>query len=108
MGFRNPFRFDVDMQTGWVNLADYGPDRNPPTTNRGPEGLVELNVIKADVKTTAQALVLNVEGAMAMDYLTLANQLRTAGIRTEVSGGDDKLGKQMKYAARAGVPVTIL
>ncbi|MEU8075238.1 ThuA domain-containing protein [Catellatospora citrea] len=46
MGFRNPFRFEVDMQTGWVNLADYGPDRGGATTNRGPEGLVELNVIK--------------------------------------------------------------
>ncbi|HCT77128.1 MAG TPA: glycosyl hydrolase, partial [Micromonosporaceae bacterium] len=46
MGFRNPFRFEVDKQTGWLNLADYGPDRNPPTTDRGPEGLVELNVIK--------------------------------------------------------------
>ncbi|MGC4772495.1 ThuA domain-containing protein [Micromonospora sp. DT44] len=47
MGFRNPFRFSIDPVTGWVYLADYGPDRNPPTTNRGPEGLVELNVIKA-------------------------------------------------------------
>ncbi|MGW3897249.1 ThuA domain-containing protein [Micromonospora profundi] len=47
MGFRNPFRFSIDAATGWVYLADYGPDRNPPTTNRGPEGLVELNVIKA-------------------------------------------------------------
>ncbi|MCM4081196.1 ThuA domain-containing protein [Paractinoplanes hotanensis] len=47
MGFRNPFRFSIDPDTGWVYLADYGPDRNPPTTNRGPEGLVELNVIKA-------------------------------------------------------------
>ncbi|MFI7604465.1 ThuA domain-containing protein [Micromonospora sp. NPDC049366] len=47
MGFRNPFRFSIDPATGWVYLADYGPDRNPPTTNRGPEGLVELNVIKA-------------------------------------------------------------
>ena len=46
MGFRNPFRFSIDPTTGWVYLADYGPDRNPPTTNRGPEGLVELNVIK--------------------------------------------------------------
>ncbi|WP_190258296.1 PKD domain-containing protein, partial [Dactylosporangium sucinum] len=27
--------------------ADYGPDRGLPTTNRGPEGLVELNVIKS-------------------------------------------------------------
>jgi cytochrome c len=47
MGFRNPFRFSIDPATGWVYLADYGPDRNPPTTNRGPEGLVELNVIKS-------------------------------------------------------------
>ncbi|MGC5286303.1 ThuA domain-containing protein [Micromonospora sp. DT231] len=46
MGFRNPFRFSIDPANGWVYLADYGPDRNPPTTNRGPEGLVELNVIK--------------------------------------------------------------
>uniref|UniRef100_UPI00036D779F RICIN domain-containing protein n=1 Tax=Catelliglobosispora koreensis TaxID=129052 RepID=UPI00036D779F len=46
MGFRNPFRFDVDQQTGWLNVADYGPDRGCCTTNRGPEGLVELNVIK--------------------------------------------------------------
>ncbi|MDG4769435.1 ThuA domain-containing protein [Solwaraspora sp. WMMD792] len=47
MGFRNPFRFSIDPDNGWVYLADYGPDRNPPTTNRGPEGLVELNVIKS-------------------------------------------------------------
>ncbi|RKR92094.1 glucose/arabinose dehydrogenase [Micromonospora pisi] len=46
MGFRNPFRFQVDPQTGWINMADYGPDRSGPATNRGPEGLVEINVIK--------------------------------------------------------------
>jgi histidyl-tRNA synthetase len=70
--------------------------------------LIELGLVDATVKTTAQVLVLRVEAAMAMDYLALANQLRAAGIRTEVYGGDDKLGKQMKYADRAGVPVTIL
>jgi glucose/arabinose dehydrogenase len=47
MGFRNPFRFSIDPANGWVYLADYGPDRGGPTTNRGPEGLVELNVIKS-------------------------------------------------------------
>ena len=47
MGFRNPFRFSIDPTNGWVYLADYGPDRGLPTTNRGPEGLVELNVVKA-------------------------------------------------------------
>ncbi|MFD5898942.1 ThuA domain-containing protein [Streptomyces sp. NPDC060366] len=46
MGFRNPFRFTVDQETGYVHLADYGPDRGLPTTDRGPEGLVEYNVVK--------------------------------------------------------------
>ncbi|MER6951967.1 ThuA domain-containing protein [Nonomuraea sp. NPDC000554] len=46
MGFRNPFRFTVDQKTGYVHAADYGPDRGGPTTERGPEGLVEYNVIK--------------------------------------------------------------
>ncbi|MGP3915615.1 ThuA domain-containing protein [Nonomuraea sp. 10N515B] len=46
MGFRNPFRFTVDQKTGYVHAADYGPDRGGPTTDRGPEGLVEYNVIK--------------------------------------------------------------
>ncbi|MGN9783115.1 ThuA domain-containing protein [Nonomuraea sp. ZG12] len=46
MGFRNPFRFTVDQETGHVHVADYGPDRGGPTTDRGPEGLVEYNVIE--------------------------------------------------------------
>lgn len=46
MGFRNPFRFTVDAKTGYLHVADYGPDRGGPTTDRGPEGLVEYNVIK--------------------------------------------------------------
>ncbi|MFJ8869918.1 ThuA domain-containing protein [Streptomyces sp. NPDC102473] len=46
MGFRNPFRFRVDQANGWVHVSDYGPDRGLPTTDRGPEGLVEYNVIK--------------------------------------------------------------
>ncbi|MFE2031783.1 ThuA domain-containing protein [Streptomyces scopuliridis] len=46
MGFRNPFRFTVDQKTGYVHVSDYGPDRGAPTTDRGPEGLVEYNVIK--------------------------------------------------------------
>jgi histidyl-tRNA synthetase len=70
--------------------------------------LIELGLIKTDVKTTAHALVLNVEPALRLEYLTIANQLREAGLNTEVYGGDDKLGKQMKYADRAGVPVAIL
>ena len=36
MGFRNPFRFSIDPANGWVYLADYGPDRNPPDDQPRP------------------------------------------------------------------------
>ena len=45
MGFRNPFRFAVDDQTGRVYLGDYGPDAGGPNPNRGPGGQVEFNLI---------------------------------------------------------------
>ncbi|NHC47119.1 PQQ-dependent sugar dehydrogenase [Motilibacter aurantiacus] len=38
MGFRNPFRFDVDSKTGDVYVGDYSPDANADNPNRGPSG----------------------------------------------------------------------
>ena len=46
MGLRNPFRFSVDQKTGWVYLADYGPDANAADPGRGSDGRVEWNLIK--------------------------------------------------------------
>lgn len=48
MGFRNPFRFSVDQETGWISLADYSPDNNTdaPAT-RGPAGIAEWNLVKS-------------------------------------------------------------
>ncbi|KQZ10949.1 hypothetical protein ASD23_02055 [Agromyces sp. Root1464] len=45
MGFRNPFRFSVDLD-GTVFLADYGPDAGSANANRGPAGYVEWQVIR--------------------------------------------------------------
>jgi cytochrome c len=45
MGFRNPFRFEVDAETGWPLVADYGPDAGQTNPNRGPQGSVEWNVL---------------------------------------------------------------
>jgi glucose/arabinose dehydrogenase len=47
MGFRNPFRFNVDKATGVVYLGDYGPDAGTANANRGPAGQVEFNRITA-------------------------------------------------------------
>ncbi|QUH03468.1 PQQ-dependent sugar dehydrogenase [Saccharopolyspora erythraea] len=46
MGFRNPFRFAVDRETGWIHLGEYGPDAGAADPARGPGGLVEYNLIK--------------------------------------------------------------
>ncbi|QQQ73978.1 PQQ-dependent sugar dehydrogenase [Saccharothrix sp. 6-C] len=45
MGLRNPFRFNVDKQTGAIYLGEYGPDAGTSSSTRGPAGLVEFNRI---------------------------------------------------------------
>ena len=56
----------------------------------------------------AAAIVLNLEPALAGECAQIATALRTAGLDIEVYGGDDKLGKQMKYADRSGIPLVLL
>jgi len=74
--------------------------------------LLEMGIVggaeKPADRATAQALVLHVEKPMALEYSRIAAELRAAGLNVEVYGGDDKLGKQFKYADRAGVPLAIL
>ena len=70
--------------------------------------LVEMGIVGAADRATAQALVLHVEKELALEYARIAAELRGAGLNVEVYGGDDKLGKQFKYADRSGVPLAIL
>ncbi|GHJ39191.1 PQQ-dependent sugar dehydrogenase [Streptomyces sp. TS71-3] len=45
MGFRNPFRMQVDKATDIVYLGDYGPDAGTTASDRGPGGQVEFDRI---------------------------------------------------------------
>ncbi|RIJ77775.1 DUF1349 domain-containing protein, partial [Nakamurella silvestris] len=45
MGFRNPFRMNIDPKTGHVLVADYGPDSGSASATRGPENTVEWNIV---------------------------------------------------------------
>lgn len=45
MGFRNPFRFRIDPETGWLLVGNVGPDANDAIPNRGPSGYDEWHVI---------------------------------------------------------------
>ncbi len=46
MGFRNPWRFTVDMKTGIVYAGDVGPDSGKTDEKRGPNGFDTLNQIR--------------------------------------------------------------
>jgi len=46
MGCRNPFRFSIDQQTGWLFWGDVGPDALEPDARRGPAGFDEFNLAK--------------------------------------------------------------
>ena len=46
MGHRNPFRIQVDQETGWLYNGEVGPDANSENANRGPRGYDELNQIR--------------------------------------------------------------
>ncbi len=70
--------------------------------------LLELGVIAGDRRSIAHAIVLNVDPTLALDYARIASQLRAAGHNTEVYGGDDKLGKQFKYADKGGIPLALI
>jgi len=70
--------------------------------------LLDMNLIGARRGAVAHVLVLAVEPQLAAEYAAMATQLRAAGLNVEVYGGDDKLGKQLKYADRSNVPLAVL
>jgi len=70
--------------------------------------LLEMNLIGAARGAVAQVLVLAVDPALALACARLAAELRDAGLNVEVYGGDDKLGKQLKYADRSKIPLALL
>jgi histidyl-tRNA synthetase len=70
--------------------------------------LLEMNLIDAARTAVAHVLVLAVDPALAAECARIAAELRAAGLNVEVYGGDDKLGKQLKYADRSGIPLAVL
>jgi histidyl-tRNA synthetase len=59
-------------------------------------------------KSTVDVLVTQMDEAQLPAYLALAGELRGAGIATEVVLEGGKLGKQFKYADRAGIRFVIV
>jgi len=70
--------------------------------------LLEMNLIDTAATSVAQVIVLRLEPTLGAAYAGLATELRAAGINVEVYGGDDKFGKQLKYADKGKVPLVII
>jgi histidyl-tRNA synthetase len=68
--------------------------------------LQQLGKIES-VKTTSKVLVANFDAAQAPTYMKVAGELRKSGIATEVYYDQDKLGKQIKFANKMGIPYMI-
>ncbi len=70
--------------------------------------LIDLDRIPLH-KATAKVLVSTIDEGMMNEYVAMAYELRRAGIPTEVYlGAGKRIGKQIKYADRYGVPITII
>jgi histidyl-tRNA synthetase len=69
--------------------------------------LREAGLVKMSDSTT-QVLVTQMDAAKLPDCLALAKELRDAGIATEVALEGGKLGKQFKYADRAGIRFAVV
>ena len=59
-------------------------------------------------KTPAQVLVTVMDENLSQECMSIAFELRRAGIRTEIHVGTGRLGKQLKRADRLGIPFTVL
>jgi histidyl-tRNA synthetase len=70
--------------------------------------LLELGAIDTAAGAVAQVCVLRVEAGLGAAYAALATELRAAGLAVEVYGGEDKLGKQLKYAVRGRIPLAAI
>jgi histidyl-tRNA synthetase len=70
--------------------------------------LVERKLVRTARQAVAHVLVLAVEPATAGECARMAAELRDAGLNVEVYGGEDKLGKQLKYADRAKIPLALI
>jgi histidyl-tRNA synthetase len=61
-----------------------------------------------EARTPTQVLVTNFEVDQAPLYMSIAHQLREAGIPTEVFYESGRLKKQLAFANRQGIPQTVL
>ena len=88
-----------------------GPDTPAVGTSVGVDrlfdGLQQIGQLKT-ARTNTQVLIANFDSADSSEYMRLATELRAAGIATEIYCDPAKLGKQIGFADKLGIPYVIL
>ncbi len=69
--------------------------------------LEELQLVKIE-KTTAKAIVLNIDEKLSDEYLSLATELRDAGINTVLYFDTADMKKQFSYASDKGIKYAVI
>lgn len=69
--------------------------------------LFDNGVVETGPSSPSQVIIFQMDTALRSDYLVLAAQLRSVGIKTEVYPEDAKLDKQSKYAVKKKIPYGI-
>ena len=96
------------------NLAEYYTDKKLPGVGisigltRLFFKLNEVGVIRANQSTLTKVLVAKMDKKFLKKYLEVADFFRKKDINTEIYLDDDKLGKQIKYADKLGIPFIVL
>jgi histidyl-tRNA synthetase len=70
--------------------------------------LKDAGVLKAPARTPAEVLVTAMDAKYLAQYIALANDLRRAGINTELYLEGARLGKQLEYAAKKGFRLAVI
>ena len=70
--------------------------------------LLDAGLIDAVGAGVSQVLVTQMDPALMEDYFHIATTLRAAGLNTEVQLEASKIGRQLKYADRASIPLVVL
>ncbi|MFE7797988.1 histidine--tRNA ligase [Nocardia sp. NPDC057440] len=96
------------------NLAEYFTEKKLPGVGisigltRLFSRLVQAGIVSVDRSTPSQVLVAAMNEMRMTDYFGIANELRTAGVNTEVYIDNKRLGQQLKYASRKGFDVVVI
>jgi histidyl-tRNA synthetase len=70
--------------------------------------LIQAGIVTTSRSTPSQVLVAAMNETRMADYFGIANELRTAGINTEVYIDNKRLGGQLKYASRKGFDAMVI